>query len=1078
MLSILRKIALFCLLLLCIALSQRHVPIGVLGLRQDWLTFFDDAAYVSAARELSHAWIPYGTGTPIFLPSIWSYVLFLGALASAHVNPATISHIEVILPLAGALWGFFLLARSLHCSIAASAIGAALYAGGPVLFNKIGAGHIPYAIGYALFPVTLAFFIRATHNDGRRSLFFLSLSAIFAMLSSNGAQFIFLLPLTLFFMSLFIGRRVRALAYGFIVSAGIAFFQLASVAGAIFGKSQLSGDVTAFPIAWIRFNSVGYPNALILSGYGPAYWQQALKVISLNNDVLIAAYGLLFALLSLSILHRRRTTVVALLSIFLLGTLVLAGATQSVVAQLLKDVFINVPAAVIFKELYNVAVVPALAFALCVTFGIDASEQVGEPIIARGIAFIPLAIFIALLANFDASFDRQMLIVSAFFLVILIALIRFLRGPLKYALVAFSATLASVVYTYPTFASGTFGGQLQAVATPVRALKDAYILSKIQPWHRTLFWPAVEPLTIGKHLYGGLEPFSHGPGYPVNVSYPQGIYAASLSGIAFDHPSAIAPLLRRMGVQFVVNRGNFRSLFLRYEPNSESLEPIWNNPRSVDQLRSYFRAARIPRLSEMTVDLGIPHYVRAWAAWAPAPMSPIELGRFLEAEPNILALNSTQHPLPSSYMAAIPDAAYLGNNISMPLFTRSLSINPEDGWVATTTRWFEDAALAGLPGVYTSSAKTLAVHFSLHRPLIDHINMAILGWRYGGLLRVNLDGTLLGLVSTNYDDTKVRWISFPARHLKVGVHTLTITPSLGGGERNAVVALISNAQFFKALPKVSLETLEQRILRGESTGPPLRISLNNWIYQSLLVKSRSFHRLTALDINTTGEEFLLHHPLNLRPGHYIIETNQHRYAGIPMRLAVWSNELKMDVARRVLPPEKQTALTALDVTPKDGPLTLFLYGNALTHSLHTRIRSLVIQQVRPLPRQMGRPIASAPSPLACNGGESTTITCAYTTPAHRLFVDLEETYSPDWRLCVKSIGSPRPCIEVPRRFHYVGNGYDNAWEVRAPGGNLKLVFKYAPDSWYFWAYRLQFVAVAIAVLLSILSIPKRAPHQS
>jgi hypothetical protein len=1050
--------------------SIRGLSRGVVGLRQDWLTFFDRVSYVRTAAELHHAWIPSGTGTPIPFPTLWSLVEFFAFLVSVgHITPDILSRLEVVSCIAISATSFYVLLRyAVRCSVLASLFGSIVYTTGPPLFNKVVAGHVPYALGYATLPAAIALFITGTRARGLQSVAQLSAATLFALVSTNGAQFVVMTPLAFVLVSCF-GRssiRVKRILCAALIAVLVAIFQADTVWDAFLPHRLPDNYLTTISHVFFDDFSAGLPAAIFLRGYSGRYYDDALAA-SGSSALFELAFALLFALVALAQGSKKRRAVYSATAAYVVGVFLLAGTKSNYLAQSFLWLFGHFEPALLFKELYNFVVLPALGFSVLCAIGFETVSTVPGPTLrdARS-GLIALLALGALVAPYSV---RTASVIGASLILACAVLVGARRLRALRSAGSVLAALGVCIYAWPIVSDGTWSGQLQAVPPPRRDLEIARSLGQENGWHRTLFLPATEPLAVDGSKFAGLDPFAHEPGFPLGESHPRGLAAAALAQLQFGHAKPAAAMLRVLGVRFVVYRPDMISQLMDLIPSRESFESVWRGEgtsAAFKRLRRSLDATdRGSPDQPLAVDLGRTSIISIDDAWGIMPMDLNAIGFindfrnsfvFLDADP------SASIPLPRYRSALLTPPRHAG----IPIASQPLGLDPRRDWTPTPARWYESPVLSGLGGAFTESGRPLIIRFTVSRAGIYRPWIAALKWPLGGVLDISIDGGRKASVDCNGTLPRVIGFTTAPTNLSKGTHVLTIRPRFGRSESDVVVALALSKPTGEPTEVESLDFEDRTILRSPERWQR-RLSVSDWTYQRLEGFPGSTHSVTKSHVTAEREWFLLHHILGpVKPGPYVFTVRAVNRLGPPLMVSL------VDISRPGFPPLGARLMPAGDSTirlpfvvpPKAGTVLAFLYADARQGAFEASIKSVTLSAIRLSRARHQASLRDRSRRTACEVPNAAFINCRAVLNGPRL-VELRESFADGWTLCVRR--SRSACAPVDRLNHYKGNGFDNVWYVNAHGP-VELEFRYAPDKAFTVLYKLQLLPLVVvcAILLS------------
>lgn len=278
-----------------------------------------------------------------------------------------------------------------------------IYAGNPVAFNKLVAGHYYYLGAFALFPwgVKALLLCRNRYRDGL-------LPGILFGLTNIQLQFIALSALAIV-TSILLLRRWRS---GTISLAVLLTTTLPQILAPIFMHNESVLAMQQTNSHWLDNNSALLIDALRGIGYAPHYYESVASRLELQSLWLLPAISA-----SALLIRSRRKQVVTLLVVSLLFCIIISG-TRGPASELVGRIFEFGPTS-LFRELYHLAVVPSLVWAILVPIVVrkvfERSRAVGMVLaIACSIEALPLIAnsYTTLLPQFDYG-TMQLAVLSA-----------------------------------------------------------------------------------------------------------------------------------------------------------------------------------------------------------------------------------------------------------------------------------------------------------------------------------------------------------------------------------------------------------------------------------------------------------------------------------------------------------------------------------------------------------------------------------------------------------------------------------------------------------------------------------------
>lgn len=306
-------------------------------LRHDWRFPDTGAALGPALAAFSSGWLQNGIGAPQPYPTFY-YLGFLLWIFHALLTPLTavmcIVTASVLILAASAA----AVARQAGSGITGAAGVAAFAVLNPWVFSKLVAGHIFMVFAYAAMAALVAEIMRARPRT--------PMLVLLAALSVTQIEYFVLafVPLTIWLVRT---RRYAPLAVLWISALPIAMGILGSL-------SSLTG--TPYNLEWQRAESVPLFSGLTLTGYQFQYahafepWRWSIAICAL-----VAALGLRFV---------RREALDKTVTLIALLCVIVATGTSGFIAPLYAYAVTHVMASGVFRELYDLLAILAIAYVL------------------------------------------------------------------------------------------------------------------------------------------------------------------------------------------------------------------------------------------------------------------------------------------------------------------------------------------------------------------------------------------------------------------------------------------------------------------------------------------------------------------------------------------------------------------------------------------------------------------------------------------------------------------------------------------------------------------------------------------
>ena len=224
-----------------------------------------------------------------------------------------------------------------------AAAGTIVYVASPVVANELSAGHIGYLIGYSILPIIAAAgYELATSSTWRPAVV---LSAVLPI-SVIQPQFIPLNAVIVFAM-LFATQTRRARVAVLVAGFAALIISPFEVALALFAHPLVALSFDRTNLHWEAANSGPLLASFIGSGYGPGYDLLASPLLLLIRGVCGAALWMA------AVLTFRRSRLAAVFGAVAILAALLCAGTNGPLSLPLSAVFLYVPQAALFRELYH-----------------------------------------------------------------------------------------------------------------------------------------------------------------------------------------------------------------------------------------------------------------------------------------------------------------------------------------------------------------------------------------------------------------------------------------------------------------------------------------------------------------------------------------------------------------------------------------------------------------------------------------------------------------------------------------------------------------------------------------------------
>lgn len=361
---------------------------GLPGLHHDWIWPQDGHAFVRVFVESFSPFSGHGYGGGGGTPSVNAVLLFCAVLGALGVPAAGILFAFV----AGALACAQLATEALLAELVPTlgrterAVAASWYAFGPVLFQKLVAGHVYYVLAYALLPLVARCAWRGT-RDGRLGPF---VGAGLAIAASSG-QVQFLCFDAFVVLAIVAHRpRVRTLAYAACAIGLGALHNGNAIAAALGASPDVSLARFHATVQWELDQSAHPLDLMPLGGY--VGYDRAALAGPLLAVYDLARYGIV-ALACLSLVRYRAAHVVVF-SVIALAALAIASGAYGPFSAFVPTL-VHAPLFALARELWHVMALYALALVVLAATGLAELPARARIAVGAGAALVALP-FLAL----------------------------------------------------------------------------------------------------------------------------------------------------------------------------------------------------------------------------------------------------------------------------------------------------------------------------------------------------------------------------------------------------------------------------------------------------------------------------------------------------------------------------------------------------------------------------------------------------------------------------------------------------------------------------------------------------------
>lgn len=372
---------------------------GVVGLVHDWSIAPFPEQHVALLREMLDGWYRFGLGIPIAYPLEYPLRLALAAAAMLGLGGAALSKAVVVLVPACAFVTATRLARTCRLPLGAAWLGGAFYALDPVMLNKLVSGQTSYLFGYALLPLVPAAFLASSRGGllaaGVAVGGLLALVAMQVQLGILAAGL--LLLLVIYGPAAGFGRRLALFA---IACAVLALVELPTLVWLSHGVGTLERlDQFGHGAAWLVANSLQPLDAVRLIGYLTHYDVTSVFgwMAQWNADSWLVVASAAIGLAALPGPMRGVCFTIVVL------TLAFVSGTNTAFGPAIAWLFVNVPIAQTFRELYHAMALLSLAYALGVASCFAFAGRLRAASLARAVLVAVVFIYVAPLLSGDAT---------------------------------------------------------------------------------------------------------------------------------------------------------------------------------------------------------------------------------------------------------------------------------------------------------------------------------------------------------------------------------------------------------------------------------------------------------------------------------------------------------------------------------------------------------------------------------------------------------------------------------------------------------------------------------------------------
>ena len=353
----LSTLALACVASVWPILASQSIP----AFQQDWAWPLSRAQAWEWFHTFVGLWDGRGTAHANLLP--WqTYVVAVQTLFVAVFGAATGLALWIVtLELLAAAACIAMLDAFGVASWPARVTAALFYAGGPVVFTRIAAGHLAYLLGYALLPLAIALGLRAIE---RRSAVIAVWLGIVIGLAGSQIQFLVIAWIAIAPLP-FVSARAPGWGRRLLAAAAIAIaVQLQALLPQLFGSAAAAYAAQPALVNFEYNNSAPLQSAPVMLGYFTHYYESHAP-----PGASIVLFALLAIAVALAIYAGVRYAVPAL-ALVAIGSLLSAGL-YGPLSVALTAAFEHIAFVAVFRDLHYFAALTAVGIALGLGTGLQ-----------------------------------------------------------------------------------------------------------------------------------------------------------------------------------------------------------------------------------------------------------------------------------------------------------------------------------------------------------------------------------------------------------------------------------------------------------------------------------------------------------------------------------------------------------------------------------------------------------------------------------------------------------------------------------------------------------------------------------
>jgi len=741
---------------------------GMIGLRHDWTVGPYSWQLQFWAIEAFYAWSPQQLGFAQLYPSNYLFKLLLGSFSFVGFSNGILfkGYLLFIISFAGI--SMYFLTQVLKLSKPSGFMAGFFYMITPVVFNRMVAGHLGYMFAYSLSPLIFAVYKKITSSVAFQWKWVLA-CGILCSLAGTSVQILIMIFAVMFAYCFTMNWKmtIKRMLSLFAV-LGIVFLIHSCWVSPLLTKLGTVYQLVrgAATLADISSQSLTIPNSIRLIGYRSDHFLNAIQTMSIEN--LWIPISFLIPVFAFSALLLRRKSKIALYASLLAAVALLL--TTGSLFTFLQSKF---PFVSIFRELYHITFLIALAYALLLGIAFES--------IAKRLDRLSIKAIRKGSKKKAKEILKKTLIVAIFFVVIISA------------------------YSYPIL-TGDFAGELQTYGLGEEYERICNDLLHQEGDFRVIWTPMLSPGRYQELKYAhGIDPLiilspkSSLGGQP-RIDTLGGRYTLFLAyTLQENRTKYLGNLMGYTGVKFLMHRNDFRCeypnyVYMNLYPN---LKCKWTNEVTRKVLNMQIDVALDGKIGNITLYTNkhyFPHiYVEFYPIFAVGDLSALNSLSYVNSFGAVFL--PFEHPSVSKVLSYIDTLILTNNNyfdyVSI-FIPKEYKIDPGNyaichndarkGWINAKNWWWYNWHITTTlnNGVLTETSDELNIPVSIVNPGQYEVLAKVWYGQEGGALRFSINGTKIGRIETF--STQVhgfRWVRFPVVNLKQGNSILTLENEVG-----------------------------------------------------------------------------------------------------------------------------------------------------------------------------------------------------------------------------------------------------------------------------------------------------------